>query len=137
MKDQTLQQIEVRVLLRAPVLPQLLRVAVHGAQRICREAPMAGSKAQEVAASVTSESLVFKTACLHIEAVHRRQERASKLKLLSWRQTIGVEMGSLYPHGMEAFKNPVQHRLPDPARDIPPSVVPPLVLAQLSRQPAS
>jgi len=65
MKDQTLQQIEVRVLLRAPVLPQLLRVAVYGALRICREAPMAGSKAQEVAASVTSESLVFKTACLH------------------------------------------------------------------------
>jgi hypothetical protein len=88
MKDQTLQQIEVRFLLHAPVLPQLLRVAVHGAQRICREAPMAGSKAQEVAASVTSESLVFKTACLHIEAVNqRRQESASKLQPLSWRQT--------------------------------------------------
>jgi hypothetical protein len=40
---------------------------------------------------------------------------------------IGVEMGmgSLYPP-MEAFKNP--------ARDILPSVVPPPVLAQFSRQ---
>jgi hypothetical protein len=64
--------------------------------------PMAGSnsKAQEAAASVTSESLVFKTACLHVEAVHQR----TKLLSWSWRQTIGVEMGmgSLYPHPMEA-----------------------------------
>jgi hypothetical protein len=76
----------------------------------CRETlPMAVGRfrgTRRRAASVTSESLVFKRrlACIHGEAVNRRQESASKLKncCLGGRQQAGVEMGSLYPHGMEA-----------------------------------
>lgn len=82
----------------------------------CRETPaMAVGRfrgTRRRAASVTSESLVFKRrlACIHGEAVNPRQESASKLKLLPWRQTTGRSGNgiALPPWNGSLFKNPVQ-----------------------------
>jgi hypothetical protein len=96
----------------------------------CRETlPMAVGRfrgTRRRAASVTSESLVFKRrlACIHGEAVNRRQENASKLK-----KTVALEADNRQEWKWDRF-TPMEWK---PLQESSPaSVVPPPVLAQLS-----
>ena len=117
------------MLLQAPALPQLLQVAVHGAQSICREAQQ---QLQGKANSFSTKRRPRIKNCLLAYRGGGREgrQRASKtvVSKAGNKRSDGIALSPWKPSRIQAPFGCTVLGSGDPACDILPSVVPPPIL---------